>query len=518
MKRRTMLKMALAGLVGSAAAGRLTAAMAETAGAGTPFDFDTLAAEAEAAAAKPFVAPDIDLAGPFADLTYDRMRGIRFREERAFWGGDEDAFALDLMPPGFYFDEKVRIHLVRDGRAEEVAFSTDFFDFDPRYFTPEETDVDLPGDHGFTGLRLRHPINRAGVWDEVAVFQGASYFRAVARDTFYGLSARGLAIGTGEPEPEEFPIFTSFWVEEPAPDAEAIRLWARLDGPSVAGAYEFVIRPGTQTEMDIRLALFPRVAIDRVGIAPLTSMYFFGPESRAGIDDFRDAVHDSSGLAIVNGAGERLWRPLTNPPRLQFSAFQDDGPRRFGLLQRERDFAQYQDAEARYEMRPDAWVEPQGDWGPGAVVLVEIPTENEFADNIVAFWRPEAPLAAGRRHDFAYRLVWARTEPEPAGPEGEPLARVRATRTGGSILDERERVFVIDFDLGTVAYEGLEPRLAVSAGDVAGAVGLTRLPDGSARVGFHFLPGDALYAELRLELTAPSGRASEVWLYRWHAA
>jgi periplasmic glucans biosynthesis protein len=201
-------------------------------------------------------------------------------------------------------------------------------------------------------------------------------------------------------------------------------------------------------------------------------MYFFGPERRAGWDDFRDAVHDSDGLSIVNGAGETIWRPLTNPAALQYSAFQDENPRRFGLMQRARDFAQYQDAEARYEMRPSAWVEPEGDWGRGSVDLVEIPTRDEFADNIVAYWRPAEPLAA--RGATTSATGWSGRRTTRRG-----LARVVATRGGGSILDERERVFVIDFDLGPVPFEGLSPRLQVSEGEVAGSVGLSFHPRGA---------------------------------------
>lgn len=513
MDRRSLIKSALAGLLGAATA-PAARALAEAAEApAEPFDFERLAAKAEAASRRPYARPLMDLAEPFADLTYDQMRAIRYRPEKLFWGGEDDAWAMDLMPPGFYFDEKIAVHLVRGGEARAIPFSTDFFHFHPTYFPyPDGTaPAGLAEDHGFTGVRFRHPLNRPGVWDEVAVFQGASYFRAVARDTFYGLSARGLAIGTGEAGPEEFPLFTAFWIEEPAPGAERLRLWTLLDGPSVAGAYQLTIRPGAETVMDIRLALYPRREIGNAGVAPLTSMYFFGPERRAGWDDFRDAVHDSDGLSIVNGAGETIWRPLTNPATLQYSAFQDENPRRFGLMQRPRDFAQYQDAEARYEMRPSAWVEPAGDWGRGSVDLVEIPTRDEFADNIVAYWRPAEPLAAGRRHDFAYRLTWA-----PADAPG-PLARVVATRGGGSILDARERVFVIDFDLGPVPFEGLEPRLAVSEGEIAGSVGLSLTPEGLARVGFHYLPADATAAEFRLELVGPEGRASELWLYRWTA-
>jgi glucans biosynthesis protein len=363
---------------------------------------------------------------------------------------------------------------------------------------------------GFSGIRFRHPVNRPGVWDEVAVFQGASYFRAVAHDTYYGLSARGLAIGTGGPEPEEFPIFSAFWVHEPQPGANTLRLATLLDSDSVAGAFDFSLTPGAETVMQVRCVLFPRREIAAIGIAPLTSMYFFGPESRAGIDDFRDAVHDSEGLRMVNGSGERLWRPLRNPSSVQTSAFADENPRSFGLIQRSRDFEHYQDAEAHYEQRPSAWVQPGEGWGRGAVMLVEIPSGDEFADNIVAFWRPEQPLAAESEHGFSYRLTWA-----PDQPEEEPLARVRATRSGLSILDARERVFVIDFELGMIEFGSVEPRLVASVGEVKG-LSLDRLPEGNrARVGFHFVAGEAQAAEFRLWLDSNDTRASEIWLYRW---
>jgi glucans biosynthesis protein len=360
-------------------------------------------------------------------------------------------------------------------------------------------------------VRLRHPINHPGVWDEFLVFQGASYFRAVARDTLYGISARGLAIGTGAPVPEEFPLFTDFWLFTPSDGDTQVRILALLDSASVAGAYEFTVHPGVQTTMDIRLVLFPRTEIELAGIAPLTSMYFFGPERRAGVDDFRDAVHDSNGLFMINGMGEVLWRPLANPAVLQFSAFQDVNPRAFGLIQRQRDFSYYQDAEARYEKRPSVWIEPQADWGPGAVALIEIPTRDEFSDNIVAFWRPAAPLEPGTGHAFSYRLTWGDQPPADI-----PLARVAATRSGLSILDPNERVFVVDFDLGSVEVDGLTPQLSVSAGEIAGVVSLSLLPEGNiARLGFHFVGGSESVSEFRLALYRGDEPVSETWLYRW---
>jgi glucans biosynthesis protein len=267
--------------------------------------------------------------------------------------------------------------------------------------------------------------------------------------------------------------------------------------------------------MEIRSVLFPRADIDAIGIAPLTSMYYFGPDRRTHVDDFRDAVHDSSGLRIVNGRGERIWRPLRNPPVLESSAFLDDNPRGFGLLQRPRDFTFYRDAEAHYEQRPSAWVEPVGDWGPGNVMLFEIPSTEEIMDNIVAFWRPSEPLAAGSEHRFDYRLTWCREPEEPL-----PLARVLETRGGQAVIEEQrpERLMVVDFELGMINFATLEPKIEASAGEVTG-VGLTPLPGGNiARVGFHFHPGDHRQIEFRMVLESDGEVASEAWVYRWTAA
>ncbi len=253
---------------------------------------------------------------------------------------------MDMMPPGFYYQDRIEVNIVAGGMTRPLAFSTDFFDFQPEYFPYPDgrAPAGLAQDHGFSGIRFRHPVNRPGVWDEALVFQGASYFRAVARDTFYGLSARGLAIGTAGPDPEEFPLFTTFWVEEPEIAGRTLTLYALLDSQSVAGAYRFVVTPGPETVMEITCTLFPRREIALVGIAPLTSMYWFGPEGRAGVDDFRYAVHDSDGLALVNGGGERLWRPLRNPPQgVELSYFTDENPMLFGLMQRAR------------ELRPSTW-------------------------------------------------------------------------------------------------------------------------------------------------------------------
>lgn len=233
-------------------------------------------------------------------------------------------------------------------------------------------------------------LNQAGKFDELISFKGASFFRALGAGNAYGASARGLAIGTASPDGEEFPYFTEFWLVKPTTASPAITVYALMDGESVTGAFEFRITPGPETRMEVAAAFFPRREITAVGIAPLTSMYFFSPHDlRKEAEDFRPAAHDSEGLLIRMMNGEWVWRPLINPQSLQTSVLATDLPRGFGLIQRKRDLAAYTDVEAEYHHRPNVWVQPTSNWGNGHLALVEIPTANEYNDNIVVFWKPE---------------------------------------------------------------------------------------------------------------------------------
>ncbi|MGF1553916.1 MAG: glucan biosynthesis protein [Paracoccaceae bacterium] len=507
-------------VIAGAAALALSPALASRASAqaegGDPraFGFEDVVAEARGRAGADYQDATMTLDGPFAGLDYDRYRAIRFRRELDPLGG-EGAFGIDLLPPGSVFTSRVDIAVVRPTGVDDLAFRSGYFHFDTDYFefpdgrAPEQTGQGL----GFSGFRLRAPLNRPEVLDEVAVFQGASYFRAVARDMLYGLSARGLSIRTADPRGEEFPVFRKIWIHEPEPDAASMLVHALLDSPSATGAFRFEIRPGDVTVMDTECRLFPRLEIAQAGIAALTSMYYFGPDRRAEVDDFRDAVHDSQGLQMITGRGDRLWRPLSNPATVQVSAFQDGSPRGFGLTQRRRDFGFYQDAEARYDRRPSCWIEPLGDWGPGAVMLVEIPVNNEFNDNIVSFWRPQGPLApAEEGHTFRYRLHWCDLPPDRA-----PIYRVRASRGGTAINEAGRRVMVVDFACPLAKTEGLAPEIEASVGEVADVV-LVDLPgENAVRASFTFDPGEALAVELRLVLKRGDEAVSETWLHRWTA-
>lgn len=473
------------------------------------FSGDTVPALARALAGKAWVPQQAALPDALSKLTYDQYRDYRFVPAKALWHERGPGFQAQFFHRGFLFKDRVDILTVAGGRATPYAFSTGLFDYAPQP-VPR-----VDGDIGFAGFRLHAPLNTQGVQDEVAVFLGASYFRAVARGLQYGLSARGLALGTGEPAPEEFPLFRAFWLETPAKGAKEMVVHALLDSRSVAGAFRFIIVPGEETVQEVDARLYPRVALAQAGIAPLTSMFDFDPSDRLGVDDYRPSVHDSDGLALFNGKGEQAWRQLQNPKALQHSGFQDRDPKGFGLMQRKRARADFLDAEAHYERRPSLWVEPLDPWGAGEVHLVEIPTADEYHDNIVAFWRPATPLAAGREHRFRYRLHWCRDHAWlPA------LATVRATRIGRTAT-AGGRLVVIDLAGGGLARLGADakPRIDVAAsqGEVRNPVAY-RDDDGGWRMSFELQPGQATAVELRAVLRDAAGAAlSETWLYRWTA-
>jgi periplasmic glucans biosynthesis protein len=384
---------------------------------------------------------------------------------------------------------------------------------------------ELPPDAGFAGFRLHAPLNGTPM-DELVVFQGASYWRALGAEQRYGISARGLAIDTGvEGRTEEFPWFREFWLRKPGEGHQLTIVYALMDGPSATGAYVFRITPGSPTTMDVRASVFPRKEAGRFGIAPMSSMFWFGENSRRRFDDLRPEVHDSDGLAIHLANGEKLWRPLSNDTgSLEFSFFSMDGCKGFGLLQRDRRFAAYEDAEAAYHLRPSLWIEPTSDWGAGRVMLMEIPTGNELADNVVAMWEPSRKPQPGEKLEFSYRQRWT-TEEDPAGAGGH----VVATRTGVHEWQPEQRTIAIEFTGGRLAELSEEnpPEAVVDA--IGGAdsrvkiqgLAVQPLPDGRWRAAFQLAPAtdggklaDAGPVELRCALKNGGDFLTETWAYR----
>jgi glucans biosynthesis protein len=441
-------------------------------------------------------------------LNYDQYRRILPAIDDMGWPQDAGPVRALFDPRGYLFDHEVRINLVDGDTVTPRAYSAAAFDFKELPLS-DKTKETL----GFAGLRLLAPINQAGKFDEVLSFKGASFFRALGAGNVYGASARGLGIGTASADGEEFPAFREFWIVRPRSPARAVTIYALMDSASVTGAFAFNISPGPRTQIEVEATFYPRKDIQGVGLSPLTSMYYFSPHdvTKQG-DDYRPAVHDSEGLAIHMANGEWVWRPLQNPADLEVSVLTGTQPKGFGLVQRHRQFADYSDVEAGYDQRPDVWVEPHGDWGQGQLMLVEIPTVNEYNDNIAVFWRPREGWRAGGANTISYTMGWG-LKPGVM-PEVVAVSETRAGRKPG----EKTQMFVLDFEgAPEKVFENAELEITTSAGKIVNPV-LRRHPSGDAyRLSFELQPEGASMAELRAVLVRGGRPLTETWLYRWSA-
>ncbi len=447
----------------------LSGVTAEELGPDLPFSFEGLQREAKTLSLTPYQKPVPPSPETLADIDYDEYQKIRYRPEKSLKLDRDGRMPVQLFHLGKYATEPLHIHVIEDGKAREVIYSAGLFDIpDPhpaRRLTPGA---------GFAGFRVMAADQKT---DWFAAL-GASYFRSSGPYNQYGISARGIAIDTAMPVPEEFPRFSAYWLEGGGRDPAApLTIYALLDGPSLTGAYRMKTERLTDTRdvhrvvMEIEAVLFARKDIARLGVAPFSSMFWYGEASRKQSADWRPEIHDSDGLSILTGAGERIWRPVGNPPRVITSAFIDRDVRGFGLLQRDRDFVHYLDDGVFYERRPSVWVEPLDAWGEGAVHLVEIPTDDETSDNIVAYWAPKEQLKAGQDRRWRYRLSWL---DDIAFPEA--VGRATGTWTGmggrpGYKRPDGVRKFVIDyqgavFD-GLGRNDGVELVVTASRGEVS---------------------------------------------------
>jgi len=427
LRRRTFVRSALVAAAASPILARAPRVLAKPTSLrfGQPFafSFDSLVERARKLATQPYKAPYKAMPEVVSRIDYDVHGKIKWRSELSLFAdaSTPNSFPVTFFHVGQFFPKAIKMHELREGQAREILYDPEYFDMPADSIARK-----LPADAGFAGFQFKESRARAD-WktqDWVAVL-GASYFRTIGPLNQYGLSARGIALNTTAKTPEEFPDFTEFYLEPSKSAHDPQIIYALLDGPSVTGAYRIACHRTVGVVTEVENALFFRKDVEQLGIAPLTSMYWFGENDRQYRFDWRPEVHDSDGLAIWNGNGERIWRPLNNPSRVVTSSFQDKGPKGFGLLQRDRCYDHYLDG-INYDKRASAWIEPLSDFGEGSVKLIEIPTDDEIHDNIVSFFTPSAPVKAGSALRYKYKIHWLADQPNPA----TNVARVVATRIG----------------------------------------------------------------------------------------
>ena len=510
--RRLLLAALSASLLPPQAIAAVTADSGVRLGPPKSFSFASLVARAKKNATQPYKAPVGRAAQLIKGIDFDAAQKIKFRADHALWAHGPSPDPVSFFHLSRYSGDPVVLHAVEGGRAREILYGPDYFDYGASGLDPKAL-----GDLGFAGFRVMDGSDKPTDW---LAFQGASYFRSSGQEAQYGASARGIAINTAAATAEEFPRFSEFWLDAHGP---VVSVYALLDGPSITGAYKFdaMKNESGAVVMNVRCDLFFRAGISRLGVAPLTSMYWYGENERRKAADWRPEIHDNDGLALWTGKGERIWRPLINPPQVTTNSFADNNPKGFGLIQRDRDFADYQDDGAYYDKRPGIWVEPKGNWGAGAVQLVEIPTDDEIQDNIVAYWRPERDVAAGDTLSFDYRLYWQNDE--PAYPKD--IAKVVATRLGrGGVPGQTpwprdKHKFVVDFTGGPLMQLqqrfDVTPVASASRGKIDNGYVIKVVGTDRWRALFDLQLDGTAPVDLRLYLKLGTKTLSETWLYQY---
>lgn len=492
----------------------LLSGAAASASAQSPSTWETVRTLAKERAAKPYLERPGSLDPFWTNLKYADHRKINFRRDRSVWNGDNRGFQLEFFHPGWVFPKTVAFHEVAPDATRLLEWNTDFFDY--RDLTvPEGT----PKPDGFAGFRVLSPLNRPGELDELAVFLGASYFRAVAPGLGFGTSARGLALNPMRPQGEEFPDFVEWWIERPEPGAREIRAWALLDSPSVSGAYQFRIQPGRGTVMEVELELTFRNDVELIGIAPFSSMMWYSEFTQPKPEDYRPEVHDSDGLLIHFTELEAAWRPLDTGKSVRHSVFEADKFFGFGLAQRDREFRSYQDLESNFQNRPSVWVEPVGTWPEGRINLIETPGTGDGSDNVVCFWEPKERPKPGEPLRLAYRIQWI-PEISVAG-----LSKVVGSRRSHHVFPAAEKrqdeeTFVVDFTVpANPVDDDAAPELHVEVDTNAKLVDKTILknPDtGGWRATFTVqIEPSAPASELACRLLKAGRPISERWTAQW---
>jgi glucans biosynthesis protein len=369
------------------------------------------------------------------DMDYDTYRLISFRNNRSVEVKQKSPYWLEMFHKGFVQQGDVRMNMIEEGVSHAIPFKQDFFDYRGKL----DGKLKLPENLGFAGLKVvgRYPDhdNR----QEMITFLGASYFRAIAEANVYGSSARGLAIDVGLPKAEEFPAFREFWVIPTNTSENQLRLLALMESPSVTGAYEFVFTPGAvETKMAVQSVLYFRKVPEKVGLAPITSMWMWGDGLDAPVGDGRPEVHDADGLLIQSENNDWTWRALCRQIYPSVVRMELSGIHGFGLMQRDTQNAHFLDDEAKYDRRPSIWIQPHEGFGAGALELLELPAPHEGIDNIAVWWVPREQIQVQTPFRLKYDVTFTSGDRTVC-----PLGRAVAHRV---IRNSKEDVVIeVDF-------------------------------------------------------------------------
>ncbi|MEE7459589.1 glucan biosynthesis protein D [Methylorubrum populi] len=520
LNRRALIRGAAAGAALSVLPGGALAQQPAPAlpAAGSPFSDATVPDLARALGNRPFAAlPTNDVPDALKNLSREQYEAIRIRPGSLIWGGEPHGFAVEPLLRGFYYTDRVALFLVEDGVVRPVAY--DRASYEGGSEAAEAALPETARELGFSGIRIRARFGENH--QDLAIIQGACFFRLVGQGQEFGVDGRALMLRPADPRGEEFPRWRALFVERPREPGGPLVVHALIDSDSLAASLRMELRPGETSTAAITATLVTRKAIDHLGLSGMQAPFLFGPHDRRGADDARAAAYAAGGLQIRNGGGETIWRPVRNPETLQISSFIDNHPQGFGLIQRDLSPATFEDDLRRWERCPSLWIEPgasagaEGLWGEGAVTLLEIPSDAEVNENVIAYWRPKASLPAGQEIRLDYRQNWGR-EPAPG-----PYARVSSTRSGRGTANPR-RLFLVDFTGDALftpegALVPLDTVLIASPGRIVeGATRWIAKPQArTVRVAFELDPGSEKASELRLALKTGGRQITETWLYRW---
>ncbi|MFP4272313.1 MAG: glucan biosynthesis protein [Halothiobacillaceae bacterium] len=484
-------------------------------GQATPFSFEQVIKEAEALAAAPFETP---AQSPALDAVGDE---IPMRDQARLWAETDNGYRIRGLHRNRFRQTEVAVHEVASGEARPWTYRKSAFDYrDPA------TARDVPPDLGFGGIEIQrsHAADDEGADQTLLRISGEGFVYQPADGAVHGVSARLLLAEQNTRQPgEQTPFFRTIWIERPANAEVPLVLYALIDAPGLTAAARLTVDPDDPDQLGVAvdLRVFLREDLSVLGMAALSSHFWYGENDRRMARDWRPEVHGSDGLAMITGTGNRLWRPLINPPYPDDSLFSDVDPGGFGLLQRDRALNSYQDTQTAYHELPDLWITALEDWGEGSVVLRESHTETADIDNVLAFWNPRPPADAGTRWRFAFRMDFG----QAAQPPAEDLLEVIATRIGlahyaGEPRDDGTLRLVIDM---APSREGETPRAMEPEALVTTSRGSVEVVDLSRVVGSNqwrlmidLNASGRDPVDLSAQLAVDGVPVSETWLYRLH--